>query len=120
MLEPVRQSWRTSTPLRWSRVNNLPNYVYFDHGIHIQKGVGCETCHGRVDQMPITWQGQSLQMRWCLDCHKHPEQHLRPREEVFTMGYQPPVPQTVLGPELVKRYQVRSPQALTDCWTCHR
>jgi hypothetical protein len=120
MLQAVRDSWRTSTPIQWQRVHNLPNYVYFDHSIHIQKGVGCETCHGRVDEMPLMWQDESLEMRWCMDCHKHPEQHLRPREEVFTLGYQPPAAQAVLGPELVQRYHIRSARALTDCGTCHR
>jgi hypothetical protein len=120
MLEPVRESWLTNTPIQWQRVHNLPNYVYFDHGIHIQKGVGCETCHGRVDEMPLTWQDQTLQMRWCMDCHKHSEEHLRPRDEVFTMGYQPPADPGSQGQELMQRYQIRSAQALTDCGTCHR
>jgi hypothetical protein len=120
MLEPVRESWRSNTPIQWQRVHNLPNYVYFDHGIHIQKGVGCETCHGRVDEMPLMWQDATLEMRWCMDCHKHPEEHLRPREEVFEMGYQPPAQQEQLGQELMERYRVRSARALTDCGTCHR
>ncbi len=79
MLEPVRQSYRTGEPLHWHRVYNLPGYVYFDHSIHVQKGVGCSTCHGRVDEMPFTYQVPSLLMEWCLDCHRGPEKHLRPR-----------------------------------------
>jgi hypothetical protein len=120
MLEPVRASWNNDTPIRWNRVHNLPGYVYFNHSIHVAKGVGCSTCHGPVDEMPLMYQYAPLTMAWCLDCHRHPEKNLRPREEVFNMKYQPPADQLALGRELAQRYQVRSPQALTDCWTCHR
>jgi hypothetical protein len=120
MLEPVRESWRTGVPIRWQRVNTVPQYVYFDHSIHIQKGVGCATCHGKVNEMPLMQQNASLQMSWCLNCHRKPEQFLRPREEVFSMNYQPPDDQLALGKELCDRYHVRSSQALTDCYTCHR
>jgi hypothetical protein len=120
MLAPVRESWNQDVPIRWNRVHNLPGYVYFDHSIHVAKGVGCSTCHGPVDQMPLTYQYAPLTMSWCLDCHRHPERHLRPREEVFDMTYQPPADQRKLGRELATRYEVRSPQALTDCYTCHR
>ena len=88
-LEPVRASFRTGESISWTRVNDLPDFVYFNHSIHINKGVGCETCHGRVDRMPLTWQENSLQMEWCLNCHRHPEKYVRPREFVTTMGYQP-------------------------------
>jgi hypothetical protein len=120
MLEPVRDSWRTGKPLSWQRVNILPHYVYFDHSIHIQKGVGCSSCHGQVDQMPLMLQAESLQMSWCIDCHRHPEKNLRPREQVFNMQYVPPPDQLALGKELVERYHVRSARELTDCNTCHR
>src|SRR4051794_1373311 len=120
MLEPVRASWNTDAPIRWNRVHNLPGYVYFNHSIHVAKGVGCATCHGPVDEMPLMYQYAPLTMAWCLDCHRHPEKNLRPREEVFNMNYQPPDDQVALGRELAQRYQVRSPQALTDCSTCHR
>ena len=116
-LEPVRASFREDRPLRWIRVHDLPDFVYFNHSIHVKKGVGCETCHGRVDQMPLTVQKNSLQMDWCLGCHRAPEQFVRPRSEVFTMGYRPPVPQSVLGPKLVHEYGI---QSLTTCSTCHR
>ena len=116
-LEPVRSSFRDDRPLRWIRVHDLPDFVYFNHSIHVKKGVGCETCHGRVDQMPLVVQKNSLQMQWCLDCHRAPEQFVRPRSEVFTMGYRPPVPQSVLGPQLVEEYGI---QSLTNCSTCHR
>ena len=117
ILEPVRASFRDDTPLRWTRVHDLPDFVYFNHSIHVKKGVGCETCHGRVDQMPLILQAQSLQMQWCLDCHRAPERYLRPRSEITTMGYRPAVSQDVLGPQLVKEYDVHPD---TSCSTCHR
>ena len=116
-LEPVRESFRTDRSIAWTRVHDLPDFVYFDHSIHVNKGVGCETCHGRVDKMPLTWQKASLQMEWCLGCHRHPEQFVRPREAVFEMGYEPPVDQETLGRQLVKEYKI---QSLTSCSTCHR
>ena len=119
-LEPVRASLRENHPILWVRVNNVPDFVYFDHSIHIHKGVGCETCHGRIDQMPLTYKAESLHMEWCLDCHRNPEKYLRPREEAFTMGWQPPIPQEQLGPELVERYGVDSSWKLTNCSICHR
>ena len=117
ILEPVRASFREDRPLRWTRVHDLPDFVYFNHSIHVKKGMGCETCHGRVDEMPLMLQENSLQMEWCLNCHRAPEQFVRPRAEVFTMGYRPPVPQSVIGPQLVKEYGI---QSLTTCSTCHR
>jgi hypothetical protein len=117
ILEPVRASFREDTPLRWIRVHDLPDFVYFNHSIHVKKGMGCETCHGRVDEMPLMLQENSLQMEWCLTCHNAPEQFVRPRNEVFTMGYTPPVPQSELGPRLVKEYGI---QSLTSCSVCHR
>jgi hypothetical protein len=117
ILEPVRASFRDDTSLRWIRVHDLPDFVYFNHSIHIKKGVGCETCHGRIDQMPLTEQARSLQMEWCINCHRNPEQYVRPRSEITTMGYRPPVPQSVLGPQLVKAYDIRTS---TTCSTCHR
>jgi hypothetical protein len=117
LLEPVRESFRTGEPLRWTRVNDLPDYAYFDHSIHIHKGVGCVTCHGPVDQMPLMWKGESLQMEWCLDCHRNPEDYLRPREEVFNPRWTPEEPQEELGARLKELYDVRP---RTDCSTCHR
>ena len=116
-LEPVRASFRDDQSIPWTRVHDLPDFVYFDHSIHVNKGVGCETCHGRVDKMPLTWQKASLQMEWCLECHRHPERNVRPREAVFEMGYEPPVDQETLGRQLVKEYRI---QSLTSCSTCHR
>ena len=102
---------------RWTRVHDLPDFVYFNHSVHVKKGVGCATCHGRVDRMPLMYQKTSLLMEWCLDCHRNPEQYVRPREEVFHMDYQPPDNQLELGRRLVKEYDIKS---LTSCSTCHR
>jgi hypothetical protein len=116
-LEPVRESFRTNQSIKWTKVYDLPDYVYFNHSIHVKKGVGCETCHGRIDQQPLTYQQPSLQMRWCLDCHRNPERYLRPRDQITKMGYEPTEPQAELGARLVKEYHV---QKLDTCWTCHR
>lgn len=116
-LEPVRESFRTNQSIKWTKVYDLPDFVYFNHSIHVKKGVGCETCHGRIDEQPLTFQKPSLQMRWCLDCHRNPEQYLRPRDQITTMGYVPSEPQEQLGARLVKEYHV---QKLDTCWTCHR
>src|SRR6478609_5053912 len=97
MLAPVRESLASGQPLRWNRVNQLPDFVFFNHSIHVQKGVGCSTCHGQVDQMPLTWKAHSLYMRWCLDCHEAPEKNLRPKGEIFNMQWTPPADQAPLG-----------------------
>lgn len=133
MLEPVRQSFRSGESLVWNRVNDLPDYVYFDHSIHINKGVGCNTCHGPVDRMPLMYNQASLQMEWCLDCHRAPEKYLRPREQVFNMRYQQPsndtpvkldgkqyTDQLTLGIDLVSKYHLRTETDITSCSTCHR
>ena len=119
MLEPVRTSYQTNKPLEWIRVNDLPDFVYFNHSIHINKGIGCVTCHGQVDQMPLMWRANTLFMRWCLDCHKAPEKYIRPREEVLNMSWTPPGDQLTLGKKLVKEYNVQVDR-ITDCSTCHR
>ena len=117
MLAPVRESFRTGRSLEWTRVHNLPGFVYFDHSIHVNKGVGCTTCHGQVDQMPLMWRENSLYMKWCLDCHRNPERFVRPRQYVFSTDYRPPSDQIALGKRLVKEYRI---QKLTSCSTCHR
>jgi hypothetical protein len=119
-LEPVRESWKTGIPIKWTRVHDLPDYVYFNHSIHVNKGVGCATCHGRVDQMPLVTQVASLQMEWCIQCHRAPEQYLRPRSQVFNMAYQPPANQNEVGLKLKKEYNVLGSDVLTSCSTCHR
>jgi hypothetical protein len=116
-LEIVRASFRDDKPLRWTRVHDLPDFVYFNHSVHVKKGVGCSTCHGRIDRMPLVRQEAPLQMGWCLDCHKNPAKYVRPRELVTQMDYVPPSDQMDLGRRLVKEYQI---QSLTSCSTCHR
>ena len=120
MLEPVRASFRTGRSIEWVRVHNLPGFVYFNHSIHVNKGVGCVTCHGRVDQMPLTWRENTLYMSWCLECHRAPERFIRPREDVFSMDWQPTEDQLTLGRRLVKEYKIQSVRLLTSCSTCHR
>jgi cytochrome c7-like protein len=116
-LEPVRASFRTDTSIEWIKVHDLPDFAYFNHSAHVNKGVGCSTCHGRVDQMPLVWQEKSLQMEWCLECHRNPERFLRPKSEVYNIAYEPPANQLELGRTLVKDYDVK-PQV--TCSTCHR
>jgi len=116
-LEPVRSSFRTGTSILWTRVDDLPDFVYFNHSIHLHKGIGCTTCHGPVDRMPLMRQEASLQMEWCLDCHRNPEQYVRPRDAVFRADYVKPPDQTELGRRLIAEYQI---QKLTSCSTCHR
>jgi hypothetical protein len=117
ILAPVRESFRTGKSLEWTRVNNLPGFVYFDHSIHVHKGVGCATCHGRVDQMPLMWREHTLYMEWCLECHRNPERFVRPRDQIFNMDWQPPSDQIVLGQKLVQQYKI---ERLTSCSVCHR
>jgi Cytochrome c7 and related cytochrome c len=133
MLEPVRESFRSGKSLVWNRVNDLPDFVYFDHSIHINKGVGCNTCHGPVDRMPLMYNQASLQMEWCLDCHRNPEKNLRPRDQVFNMRYEQPsvgnpvefdgqkyIDQLALGKALREKYKLRTTADITSCSTCHR
>lgn len=117
-LKPVRDSRDTNRSLPWTRVHNLPEYVYFDHSVHVSKGVGCATCHGEVDRMPLTWKVNTLQMNWCLECHREPEKFLRPVEEIYNMRWKPEN-QLEEGKKLVEKYQVKKEQ-LTNCSVCHR
>lgn len=119
LLEPVRESWKEDKPIEWTRIYDVPDFVYFDHSIHVAKGVGCTTCHGEIDEMPLTYKANTLHMSWCLQCHKNPERFLRPQEEVFNVDWEPPHNQTELGLELVKQYNVKTEQ-LTNCSVCHR
>jgi len=134
LLEPVRESYRTGQSIMWTKVNYLPDYVYFNHSIHVNKGVGCATCHGPVNQMPLMYQESSMRMEWCLECHRAPEKFLRPRDQVFNMNYQQPselhpvlladgtkyTDQKDLGTALKDQYHVRTVQDITSCNTCHR
>ncbi|HEY8240930.1 MAG TPA: cytochrome c3 family protein [Kiritimatiellia bacterium] len=123
MLEPVRESFRSGEPLQWNRVHDLPQFVYFDHSIHLSKGIGCTTCHGKVGEMPLVKKENSLYMGWCLDCHREPEKFVRPREEVFNPDYRapPPAEQLVMGEKLVKEYKIdKDNHRMLNCALCHR
>lgn len=115
MLEPVRASFRTGEPIVWQRVHRLPEFVQFNHSIHVHKGIGCVSCHGRVDRMPLTWQEKPLTMAWCLECHRAPEKFVRPRDKVFDLGWKAEN-QKELGPQLVAEYGIREK---TSCSICH-
>ena len=117
LLEPIRAAYRDGVAVKWQRVHDLPDFVYFNHSVHVANGIGCESCHGRVDQMPLMMQAEDLTMGWCLECHREPETFVRPRDEVFTFGWEPPVPQSQIGPQLVHEYGIES---LTACSVCHR
>jgi hypothetical protein len=116
-LEPVRASFRSGESLEWIKVYDLPDFVYFNHSIHVAKGIGCASCHGRIDRMNLTWQQPSLHMEWCLDCHRNPAQYVRPRSEVFNMEWEAPSDQLELGRELVAAHDIHSRD---DCTACHR
>ncbi len=122
MLAPERQSLATHQPLRWKRVNDLPDFVFFNHSIHVQKGIGCSSCHGAVDQMPLTWKAHSLYMRWCLDCHEAPEKQLRPKDQIYNTEWTPPPDQAQRGAQLIKEYHISRQRLdqLRDCSMCHR
>jgi hypothetical protein len=120
MLEPVRASYRSDKSISWTRVYALPDYVYFNHSIHVNKGVGCTSCHGEIAQMPLTYKANTLYMGWCLDCHRQPEKYLRPKSEVFNPNYVPPANQLELGAQLVKDYKIIPLQERQSCSTCHR
>ena len=117
LLEPVRESWRTGKSLEWIRVHDLADFVYFNHSIHINKGIGCTTCHGPVDKMALMWRENSLQMEWCLECHRAPEKFVRPKDQVFNNEWEPDIAQQELGTALVKEYKI---EKLTNCSICHR
>ncbi|HEY9131964.1 MAG TPA: cytochrome c3 family protein [Dyella sp.] len=118
MLRPLIDAWQSGVPLAWRRVNQLPDFVYFDHSIHVAKGVGCASCHGRVDRMPLMRRTQPLSMAWCLDCHRDPSLQLRPREHVFDMAWAPHDTRA-LGDALVETYRIDR-RKLMDCSICHR
>jgi len=122
ILEPVRASFRDNKPLHWTRVHDLPDFVYFNHSIHVKQGVGCATCHGAVDKMPLVYQKSPLTMGWCLECHRNPEKFIRPRDQVFNMAYERPSGREgdELGRKLVREHNIASVQQLTSCSTCHR
>jgi hypothetical protein len=117
MLAPIRDSYASGIPVEWTRVHQLPDFVYFNHSIHINKGIGCSTCHGRVDQMNLVRPVQALTMAWCLKCHRNPESYVRPASEIFNMAWRPGPHQAVLGKQLMRERNIRK---LEDCYVCHR
>ena len=117
MLEPLRESYRSDQPIPWIRVHDLPDFAYFDHSIHVKKGIGCTTCHGEVDEMPLMWRTETLNMDWCLGCHRDPVAHVRPRERVFDVSFDPGTLAADERAALAERYHV---QSLTNCSVCHR
>lgn len=119
MLAPVRKSLAANKPIHWNRVYRLPDYVYFDHSVHVTNGVGCSTCHGAVQTMPLMRQAAPLTMSWCLDCHRNPARYLRPRDQIFNMTWRPPKDQDVQGKRLQLAYHIET-EHLTDCSRCHR
>ena len=118
LLAPLRRSAASGQPIAWNRVHKLPDFVYFNHSIHVAKGVACSECHGRVDQMPLAWRTSPLQMQWCLACHRDPAPHLHPKDQVFTMGG--PRPSSEEAALLARTFKLQSERRLTDCSTCHR
>ena len=118
-LAAVYESWETDQPIEWNRVHDLADFVYYNHSAHINKGIGCTECHGRMNQMVGVWKNQPLTMGWCLECHRNPEAYVRPREEVFNMDYERPENQLELGEALVEAYHINT-EKLPQCSTCHR
>jgi cytochrome c7-like protein len=119
-LEPVRASFRENKPIEWERVHDLPEFVYFNHSIHIAKGVGCSTCHGRIDEMPAVYQENTLQMEWCVACHRDPQNKIRPKSEIYNMEWQDDDLSADERTQLAKDYKIRDRVMLTSCSTCHR
>lgn len=120
MLQPIRDAYQEGRAVAWKRVNDLPDYVYFNHGIHIQKGVSCLECHGHMEDEALTAKQQRWEMQFCLNCHKHPEGRLRPREEIFNFvpaGHPDVTSEPAIQRELMKKYDVKN---AVDCWRCHR
>ena len=117
MLAPVRESFKTGKPIEWTRVHDLPDFVFFNHGVHVRKGIGCVSCHGRVDKMPLMWKEASLNMAWCLECHRNPGKFVMPKGEVTKMDWHPPADRKSFGDRLVGEYHIKS---RTDCYACHR
>jgi hypothetical protein len=118
-LLPIRESYATGFPVRWTRVHDLPDFVFFNHSAHVRRGVSCVECHGRVDKMEVVYQQEPLSMGWCLDCHRDPDPHLRPVELVTKLDWTPPDggDRRALGARLRREAGI---QPSTDCSTCHR
>src|SRR3989449_7779577 len=119
-LDPVRDSYKNDKSIEWVKVHRLADFVYFNHSIHVNKGVGCSTCHGQVNQMPLMFQANTLLMQWCLDCHRNTEMALRPLDKVYDMAWQPAANQAEIGRQYQAERNIRNTSELTSCSTCHR
>jgi len=119
LLQVVRDSYKTNKPIEWNRVYNAPDFVYFDHSVHIAKGVSCFTCHGKIDQQNLTAKEVAHEMLWCLDCHRKPELFIRPKSEVFNPDYKEPHDHAEIGRQLVEERGIAKEQ-ITNCSVCHR
>ncbi len=115
-LLPIRESWATGESIEWIKVHKLPDYARFSHAVHTNNGVGCESCHGRIDQMEVVFQSEPLSMGWCLECHRAPEQFLRPNDEITTMGYEQP---DDFVEQNLQRINAEGIQPPTNCSACH-
>ncbi|HZZ42993.1 MAG TPA: cytochrome c3 family protein [Tepidisphaeraceae bacterium] len=119
-LKPIRDSWISGKPVTWTKVHDLPDYVYFNHSAHVNHGVGCVTCHGRIDQMEVVQQAKPLSMSWCLECHREPEKFIRPKDQITNMDYKPAGDQIAIGLELKQKYGIHDAIYMQSCYTCHR
>ena len=127
-LAPLRESWTTGRPVEWVKIHDLPDYVFFNHSAHVNHGVGCVSCHGRIDQMDVVQQAAPLSMGWCLECHREPEKNLRPKDQITNMGWQAPKKegetqedaQLRVGNELKAKFGIHDSAYMTSCYTCHR
>jgi len=119
-LEPIRASYRENKPIEWQKVHDLPEFAYFNHSIHVAKGVGCSTCHGQIDEMPAVFQQNTLQMEWCLSCHREPEKFIRPKSEIYNMKWKDGDINHEQRLQLKEQYKIRSKEMMTSCSTCHR
>ena len=120
LLQSVRDSYQTGEPIIWNRIYDVPDFVFFNHSVHVAKGIGCASCHGRIDQQSLAAKSQALWMGWCLGCHRAPEDNVRPREEVFNMAFDPASLPLAERQALVDEYQIPTDGRLTNCYTCHR
>jgi len=120
LLEPIRASFKNNVPMEWAKVNDLPDYVYFNHSVHVAKGMGCTTCHGPVGKMQLMYQDATLLMEWCISCHRDPAKNVRPRDQVYNPDWQPSSNSDMRKAEQARLAKEYNLQSLTSCSTCHR
>lgn len=118
-LAPIRNSWTENTSMQWEKVHKFPEYVYFNHSVHVSKGVGCSSCHGNIGAMNVVYKAEPMYMQWCLNCHRNPEQFVRPKDQIYNTAYEYPENQAELGARLVQEYGIKKDN-LTNCSICHR